>query len=143
MDQAPPAVDVRELADRLEIADLYVRYALALDEQDLDLLAAVFAPDVKFKCGIPGVPYREGIKANQDRLLERHRKEDFRERHLTAPPVIRSLTPTRAETSAEAVIVKRKAGGEPHIEAMGRYNDVLEKRDGRWVFVARAFHADK
>lgn len=143
MDQGSLGLDLRELADRLAITDVYNRYALALDEQDMEMLASVFAPDVKFKCGIPGVPYREGIKANQDRLRERHRLEDFRERHITTAPVIRRLGPARAEVSAEAVIITRASGGTPHIEAMGRYDDVLEKQDGRWVFVARAFNADK
>ena len=130
---------IAEAVDRLMIAEVYNRYALALDEQDLAMLAQVFADDVKFKCGIPGVPYREGIKANQDRLVERHRQRRFRERHMTTHPVIRTLTQGRARVSAEVVIVTSEDGAPPHVEAMGRYDDVLEKRQGRWVFVERAF----
>ncbi|MDP7667293.1 MAG: nuclear transport factor 2 family protein [Rhodospirillales bacterium] len=141
-DFATNGAAVAQAIDRLMIAEVYNRYALALDEQDLAMLAEVFADDVKFKCGIPGVPYREGIKANQDRLVERHRQRRFRERHLTTHPVIRTLDEGRAQVSAEVVIISSDDGAAPHIEAMGRYDDVLEKRGGRWVFVERAFVPD-
>ena len=38
-------MDIREIADRLEIEQLIVRYTIAIDRKDWDLLDTVFTPD--------------------------------------------------------------------------------------------------
>lgn len=131
-----------ELRDRIEIAELYVRYALALDEVDLGTLASCFAEDVEFVPGDPQVPARPGIKANQDRLVERHKEKAFRERHLTSRPVIRRLAADRAEAACEYAIFEHVKGASPRVVSMGRGEDKLAKRNGRWVFARRQAFRD-
>lgn len=137
------AADDTELRDRLAIDDLYTQYAFALDEVNLEMLAACFAPEVEFVPGAPGVPPRTGIKANQDRLVERHREKAFRERHMTNPPLIRTLSGDRAEAVCEYVIFQVDSGAPPRLVSMGRYEDSLEKRNGRWVFARRRSFRDQ
>ena len=138
-----PADDFAEIRDRLAIADLYARYALALDDVDLEMLAGCFAPDVEFVPGAPGIAPRTGIKPNQDRLVERHREKAFRERHMTNQPVVRRLDGHRAEAACEYVIFQLDVGSPPKLVSMGRYEDVLEKQNGRWVFTRRRAFRDQ
>ena len=141
-ESADRARAVREAIERLEIAELYAKYAMALDDRDLELLAACLTENVEFIPGNPDAPSRTGIKANQDRLVQRHREANFRERHITTHPVIRTLEESRAEASAEAAIFVSRDGAPPKLEVIGRYDDVLEKRAGRWKFARRLFVRD-
>ncbi|MDP6603457.1 MAG: SgcJ/EcaC family oxidoreductase [Rhodospirillales bacterium] len=133
---------VRAAMERLEIAELYAKYAMALDDQDLELMAACFTEDVEFVPGNPDAPSRTGIKANQDRLVQRHREANFRERHITTHPVIRTLEESRAEASAEAAIYVSRDGAPPKLKVIGRYDDILERHQGRWKFARRLFVRD-
>ena len=134
--------ELRDLADRLAIAEVYAKYAMAWDDQDLELLADCFTEDVEFIPPNADAPARTGIKASQDRLVQRHREANFRERHITTHPVIRTLEESRAEASAEAVIFVSRDGAPPKLEVIGRYDDVLEKPAGRWKFARRLFVRD-
>ena len=60
---------VRDAIDRLEIAELYSKYAMALDDQNLELLAVCFTEGVEFIPGKPDAPTRKGIKENQTGLF--------------------------------------------------------------------------
>ena len=133
---------LRETFDRFEIAEVYAKYAMALDERDLELMAACFTEDVEFIPGNPDAPSRTGIKANQDRLVQRHREARFRERHITTHPVIRTLEESRAEASAEAAIFVSRDGAPPKLEVIGRYDDVLERHEDGWKFARRLFVRD-
>jgi hypothetical protein len=135
------SVECVEILDRLKIGELYSRYALANDEEDLLMLAECFAEDARFVSGIPDVPDRYGIKDIQARLIQRHQEKRFRERHLITNPVIRKLTTNRAEASAEVAIFHCE-NGRTKLKMVGRYDDVLEKRAGRWLFVQRTFLPD-
>ncbi|MDP7667294.1 MAG: nuclear transport factor 2 family protein [Rhodospirillales bacterium] len=141
-ESAGQARTLRDAFDRLEIAELYAKYALALDDQDLELMAACFTEDVEFIPGNPDAPARTGIKANQDRLVQRHREANFRERHITTHPVIRTLAENRAEASAEAVIYVSHDGAPPKLQAIGRYDDILERHQEGWKFARRLFVRD-
>ena len=134
--------ELRDLVDRLAIAEVYTKYAMAWDDQDLELLAACFTENVEFIPPNADAPARTGIKASQDRLVQRHREANFRERHITTHPVIRTLEESRAEASVEAVIFRSQDGATPALRGMGRYDDILEKRDGRWKFARRVFTRD-
>ena len=134
--------ELRDLVDRLAIAEVYTKYAMAWDDQDLELLAACFTENVEFIPPNADAPARTGIKASQDRLVQRHREANFRERHITTHPVIRTLEESRAEASAEAAIFVSRDGAPPKLEVIGRYDDVLEKRAGRWKFARRLFVRD-
>src|SRR5471030_943095 len=125
---------LREIIDRMQIADLYARYGVAIDDCRRDLLEQVFDEDTELASGNPSVPQRKGVEANWNRLVERHRIEKFSERRITAAPVILALTANRCEAVAECIILKRIDGGPVQFEMVGLYRDVLVKKRGRWRF---------
>ena len=133
---------VRMLADRLAIIELYAAYAVALDDKDKAMLERVFDDQSYFESANPAVPARTGVDANWDRLMHRHAEQRFAERHITTAPVITWLDGDHAEAIAECVIIKRENGGPPQFEMVGRYEDEMVRRNGRWVFARRRFVPD-
>jgi hypothetical protein len=136
---APPAIG---LEDRLQIIELYHRYALAYDEVDRDLLAQCFVPDAQFVCGVRDHPLLTSFEEIADRMEARRRHKQFRERHITTNIVILDVDGDRADTTAEAAIFQTPEGGRSELEMTGRYVDQLIKRDGAWFFAARSFLTD-
>ena len=130
------------LEDRLAIIDLYSTYAIALDDKDKSLLAESFDDGSFFESANPAVPARTGVDANWDRLMHRHGERDFVERHITPTPIITKMERDRAETIAECVIIKRDDGGPIAFEMVGRYEDEIVRKNGRWVFARRRFIPD-
>jgi hypothetical protein len=135
-------IRIRLLEDKLAILDLYSAYAVALDDKDPSLMAAVFDEESRFECGIQGAPPRTGVEGNWKRLMQRHAERQFVERHLTSTPVVTKMERDRAEAMAECVIVVRENGGPPRLENIGRYEDVIVRRGGRWVFADRRYVPD-
>ncbi len=130
------------LEDRLAIIDLYSTYALALDDKDKALLEASFDEGSFFESANPSVPARTGVEANWKRLMHRHSERNFTERHITTTPIITKMESDRAETISECVIIKRDDGGPIAFEMIGRYEDELVRKGGRWVFARRRFIPD-
>lgn len=136
------APTVIELEDRLQIIELYHRYALAYDEVDRDLLSRCFVPEARFTCAVPGHPLLTSFDEIADRMEQRRREKQFRERHITTNIVILSVDGGRAETTAEAAIFQTPDGGMTELEMTGRYTDQLVKVDGHWYFASRSFLTD-
>jgi hypothetical protein len=134
-------MSLREITDRLQILDVYSRYGVAIDDRRRDLLEQVFDEETELASSDPSVPPRKGLVANWDRLVARHAATEFRERRITAAPVILTLTEDRCEALAECAIFLRPAGGPIRFEMLGLYHDTLVKRDGRWRFRTRFFDA--
>ena len=121
-----------ERLDRLEsidaIRDLVARYAVTLDERDLDGLVGLFVDDVKASRHAP--PGRAALKAHYETLADGwgysihqvfHQVIDFESAEEAMGRVY-----CRAEhetPSANTVAI-----------AMLRYLDRYERRDGRWYF---------
>jgi hypothetical protein len=137
----PFAVDL-QLQDRLEILELYQRYALAYDEVDVDLLRTCFSSAANFTCGVPDHPLLQGFDEIAARMLARHEDREFVERHITTNVVVRTADADRATASAEAAIFVTPHGGMAELEMTGRYDDELVREKGRWVFSRRSFKPD-
>lgn len=134
--------DLADLFDRMQIADVYARYGIAIDDCRRDLLEQVFDEDTELASANPEIPRRKGVDANWKRLVYRHEKEHFRERRITASPVIVRLDGNECEAMAECAIFKRSEGGPIQFEMVGLYHDTLVKKDGRWRFRSRYFTPD-
>lgn len=128
--------------NRLQILELYHRYALAYDEVDVELLRTCFAPDAHFKCGVPDHPSLTTFEEIAQRMVARHRDRAFTERHITTNVVVREVVTDRARASAEAAIFVTPHGAPTELEMTGRYDDELVRHESGWVFVARAFKPD-
>ncbi|HAN27867.1 MAG TPA: nuclear transport factor 2 family protein [Haliea salexigens] len=139
-----------ELADKLAIHELLSRAAYALDERDLEMLAASFALDARFSMRIAGGelagPFhsREGI---MDLMTGAMAQQTDKRRHVVSNiffpdephddsegegiPVISNLTLFATEDGAIALL------------SAGVYHDRVVQREGRWELVSRHLELDK
>lgn len=140
---AQTAQEFRALNDRAEIEELVVRYAMALDTLDAEAYASVFTEDAVFD--VTGTVYRgrEAIRAIVTGLQE------SRDRALADGTPVVSLYHVMSNTSIEIIdedearhtsyaqTVRLGDDARFIIGFMGRYEDVIVKRDGRWQIQSR------
>jgi uncharacterized protein (TIGR02246 family) len=130
---------VQELLDRAEIQELVTRYVTGLDTLDADLYAGVFAEDAVFE--LPGGVVHRGRAAIRKIVTD---LQGSRARNQAAGTPTANLYHVMANTSIEIVdetnarhrsyaqTVRAAEGGQFIVGFMGRYEDELVKRDGRW-----------
>lgn len=126
-----PSDRLDRLQSRIEIGELPSRYAMALDARDLDALVALFVDDVD--AGERGRG-REALKGWYDEVLRRF----YRSIHLICGHVIDVVDADRA-TGSIYCRAEHEDGDGWYVITM-RYDDVYERRDGRWYFVNRREH---
>ena len=107
-------------------------YTLALDDGRTDDVVATFCPDGS--CEIPGMGTHQGHQALREAYSAWEPKRP--QRHL----VLNTLVTERADGQATAVsdvifLLLGETGWT--IQLVGRYQDVLEQREGTWLFVRR------
>lgn len=135
---------VQKLLDRAEIQELITRYVTGLDTLDADLYAGVFAEDAVFE--LPGGVVHRGRAAIRKIVTD---LQDSRARTQAAGTPAASLYHVMANTSIEIVdattarhrsyaqTVRAGDDGQFIVGFMGRYEDELVKRDGRWYIRSR------
>jgi uncharacterized protein (TIGR02246 family) len=135
---------VQKLLDRAEIETLVTDYVRGLDTLDADLYAGVFAEDGVFE--LPGGVVHKGRAAIRKIVTD---LQDARARnqaagtpsaslyHVMANTAIEVVDDKNARSSSYAQTVRAAAGGQFIVGFMGRYEDVLVKRDGRWYIQSR------
>lgn len=143
----PAAADdaaVQKALDRAEIQELVTRYVTGLDTLDADLYAGVFAEDAVFE--LPGGVVHRGRAAIRKIVTD---LQDSRARnqaagtpsaslyHVMANTSIEILDATNARHQSYAQTVRAADGGQFIVGFMGRYEDRLVKRDGRWFIQTR------
>jgi ketosteroid isomerase-like protein len=163
-DQAVQAADSRAVEDRLraledhvQIEQLLMRYAAALNTKDADAYVSMFTPDAVFELRrhMKEPPFIGPFKG-RDAL----RKQWFAEgsspggadgfgpmRHVTTNYEINVKGDT---ATVRAFFIEVVSNGNnsppgskpPTIHAMGRYEDELVKRDGKWLFSKRVVVTD-
>jgi uncharacterized protein (TIGR02246 family) len=134
---------VQKLLDRAEIEALVTRYVTALDTLDADAYAQVFAEDAVFE--LPGAVHRGRAairKIVTDLQQSRARAEAAgtpspRLYHVMANTSIEVLDATNARHQSYAQTVRAAENGQFVVGFMGRYEDELVKRDGRWYIRSR------
>jgi len=134
----------QKLLDRAEIAELVTRYVTGLDTLDADLYAGVFAEDAVFE--LPGGVVHRGRAAIRKIVTD---LQDSRARNQAGGTPSPSLYHVMSNTSIEVIdaanarhrsyaqTVRAAEGGQFIVGFMGRYEDVIVKRDGRWYIQAR------
>jgi uncharacterized protein (TIGR02246 family) len=134
----------QKLLDRAEIESLVTRYVTGLDTLDADMYAGVFAEDAVFE--LPGGVVHRGRAAIRKIVTD---LQESRARNQAAGTPSPSLYHVMANTSIEIVdatnarhqsyaqTVRAAEGGQFVVGFMGRYDDVLVKRDGRWYIQSR------
>jgi uncharacterized protein (TIGR02246 family) len=143
---APVAADdaaLQKLVDRAAIEALVVQYVTALDTLDADAYAGVFAEDAVFE--LPGAVHRGRAaiaKVVTDLQASRARNEASgtpspKLYHVMANTAIEILDATNARHQSYAQTVRAAENGQFIVGFMGRYEDVLVKRDGRWLIQTR------
>jgi hypothetical protein len=117
---------------RDEIRQLACRYALAVDSRDMDLLCALFVPDVRVG------PYGEGRDA-----LRRSMEESLSAIGVSILLVGNHVIDFESESRARGIVYCQAqieddiASGGTWIEQAIQYRDTYERRDGEWLFVRR------
>jgi len=143
---APALADdaaVQKLVDRAEIEGLVARYVTALDTLDADAYAGVFAEDAVFE--LPGTVHRgrAAIRKIVTDLQESRARNEVAGRpspslyHVMSNTSIELIDATNARHQSYAQTVRAAENGQFVVGFMGRYEDVLVKRDGRWLIQAR------
>lgn len=126
---------LRRLEDRLDIQQLQARYAIAIDDQDLDRVAALFAREGRFRSA-DGVMDASGQEAVCAQFRGRFAALRFGF-HVTHDHLVEldPDDPDRATgiVSSHAEVVRE---GRPMIAAM-RYADSYVRQDGAWCFADR------
>jgi ketosteroid isomerase-like protein len=123
-----------ELADRVEIQELYNSYALAFDTGDAETWADHFAPQGRFMYA--GEPITGTLAL----------REFFGQRHAEAPGIrhfMANLVLQATEDGARgriSTLVFRQAGdGALRIRTIGAYEDDLVHLDHGWRFLERRY----
>jgi hypothetical protein len=128
---------VEERVDRLEslaqIRQLAMRYGMAIDARDLDMLVDLFAPDVRVGRELRG---REALRAWYDHALRTPR--------TSVHFVVNHIVDFDDADHAAGVVycrdeLERPELGEWQVGTI-QYWDRYERFDGAWCFVERTFH---
>ena len=129
---------VRRLWDIQQIRDLAHRYAVGVDQRDLDALVALYVDDVR-AARLPDGTLLTGHAALKDTFDESLRAIgvsilfvgnhviDFEEDAGGSPDRARGIVYCRGLIQ----------DGDRVVEQAIQYRDVYERRDGRWLFVRR------
>jgi uncharacterized protein (TIGR02246 family) len=122
------------LEDRAEIADLYVRYAFAFDDNKAEACAALYTQDGSFTVGV------SSPVVGRDALADMVRASAARPpggRHLLSGVLVE---PSADGASGSAYVqVVRVEESALRLVAFGRYQDELARTEDGWRFRARRF----
>ncbi len=157
MSGAARADGLQEVQDRLQIEQLWAKYALALDSADPELYASLFTADAYVE--VDGQPYKgrasiQGLirdirnKLNIDALPADPRGRKFGPiRHIVSGLTV-DLNGNKATSESywTEIIANGKnsqgVGNPPSVLKMGRYEDELVKQNGHWLFSRRIIMGD-
>jgi uncharacterized protein (TIGR02246 family) len=135
-----------EAEDRVQIEKLMWNYARALDTENADAYAAVYAPDGQFGSGATAVKGREALKKMISDLAKRaaeNEKKTGQKRqpmyHMTANSYLEFVDKDHARLEAYWMTVFADGGSDKpsRIAAAGREVDELVRTNGQWLIKSR------
>ncbi len=128
---------LRRLEDRAELAELIARYALAVDDRDLEAIAALFTPDGAFRSK-DGVMSARGTEAVLEQFRGRFRALKL-SNHFSHDHVFTFGADADAATGLVTAHAEVWRNGRALIGAL-RYEDSYRRHQGRWCFADRLLH---
>lgn len=133
-------MDLQTLADRLEVNDLFVRYATALDSGDVEGIVACFTADAILESPAVGI-YRgqDGIREFALRFA-RLRQRGSQLRHVLANLAV-EFDGDRAHATCYLLTVLTR-DGHSTLRPPGRYDCHLARIGGTWLFRHRVVTED-
>jgi hypothetical protein len=152
---------LRAVEDRVEIEQLFMRYAAALNTGDADTYVSLFTPDATFelKRQVGEPPFLGPFKGRDalrkqwfpddtaDSASDREERQFGPMRHVTTNYEIDVEDDTAKVRAFFIEVVSNGANippgsRPPTIHAMGRYEDELVKQGGKWLFSKRTVVTD-
>ena len=133
-------MDIDEVTSRAEIMDVLWRYCRGVDRGDVNLLKSVYHPDAIDDHGTyngPGDGFAEYIVSAMDRpdIVGQH--------HITNVNFEFDGDVAKVESYYLAFQPVTIEGGPNEIALVGgRYNDIFERRDGKWLISHRRVLGD-
>lgn len=128
------------IEEKEAIRDLFYRYCFAVDTQNFDDVAAMFTQDGVFDSVlIVKVKGREAIREFLTRAVPKKGEGPAR-KHCTVNSLI-SLNGNTATATSYMLFFRESDSGIMTASA-GRYEDILVKENGEWLFKQREIHLD-
>lgn len=132
-----------DAATRLEIHELLARSAYALDERDLGMLEACFAPDAAMEIRVAGgAPVRfEGRERIMGLMRDSMQTQQDKRRHVT------TNTWVAGEAGGEVSLVSNLTltaveNGAIRLVTSGLYRDRVRRQGAAWVLAERRIDLD-
>jgi 3-phenylpropionate/cinnamic acid dioxygenase small subunit len=135
---------VIDVAMKLEIHELLARSAYALDERDLAMLEACFAPDAVMVVEIAGGsgPARfEGRDAIMGLMRGSMAAQHDKRRHVTTNTLVVEAT-SGAVSLVSNLTLTSVENGAIRLVTSGLYRDRVRRDAGRWVIAERRIDLD-
>ena len=136
-----------EIAEKLAIHELLSRAAYALDERDVEMLAASFAEDAAFSMRIAGGdligPFesRDGI---MELMTGAMAEQTDKRRHVVSNIFFPATTGTEEGVAVVSnLTLFATENGEISLLSAGVYHDRVVKREGGWQLLQRHLDLDK
>jgi hypothetical protein len=122
-------------ADRLEILELFAKYAWTIDTADADGYATLFTPDALLRMN-------EDRYHGQDEIRDYVRELTSRDnwagsQHYNGQILFEDSDDGQCRVRSYSMIVYRLRDGTCNFRHLGLYRDKCEKREGKWYFAER------
>lgn len=130
---------VQQLIDRAAIHDLVLRYARAVDQKNLDHVAACFGRDAGYEGALGTGTITDALRALKSAFERYHGTM-----HFVGNVLVEFDDGEHARVETYAIAYHRlKAGdGERQYVTAVRYLDQVQRKDDRWLIVHRSVRRD-
>lgn len=129
-----------DITAKIEITELIARYNRAIDTGDAEGWADTFLPDGVFDGIVGYFEGREQLTAFARAYWTEPQYEEYKPCQHWVTNVLVDGNDNEAELTADLLMVRPAEDG-GRIVLVGRYNDQLERLDGRWLFARRRVRA--
>jgi 3-phenylpropionate/cinnamic acid dioxygenase small subunit len=129
---------------KLEVHELLSRAAYALDEQDLEMLGACFAPEAEFRmqiAGNPPIPPFVGHAAIMELMRNSMATQTDKRRHVVSNIFFAAEGDTEVRVVSNLTLFGTE-NGVIRLISTALYRDRAVRRDGRWLLAERSIELD-
>src|SRR6266545_1804368 len=122
-------------ADKLDILELFARYAWSLDTADPAGYASLFVTEAVL--GMNQARY-EGRSAIEDYARELTSRDNWPgSQHYNGQVIFEPVEADRCKVRSYSMIIYRLADGSCHFRHLGLYQDICVRVEGKWFFEER------